>query len=59
MALWGTDETQDESKPTWQKDRDPTGSKGRPAINEERNTLPQQRVGCAELLRVTEQSKRF
>lgn len=39
MALWGTDETQDESKPTWQKDRDPTGSKGRPAINEERNTF--------------------
>lgn len=45
MPLWGTDETKSddksisEKKPTWQKDRDPTGSKGRPAINEERNTF--------------------
>ena len=45
MALWGTDETTTsvagaaEQKPTWQKDRDPTGSKGRPAINEEQNTF--------------------
>jgi hypothetical protein len=39
MALWGTDENKSEQKPTWQHDKDPSGSKGRPAINEERNTF--------------------
>ena len=37
MALWGT-KSGSEKKPAWQVDRDPTGSKGRPNINEERNT---------------------
>ena len=51
MALWGTDETNTsvagaaEQKPTWQKDRDPNGSKGRPAINEEQILLQQIPVG--------------
>ena len=41
MALWGTDKTKTdgEKKPTWQHDKDPDGAKGRPAINEERNTF--------------------
>jgi len=41
MALWGTnkDKGRKEQKPTWQRDRDSDGSKGRPAINEERNTF--------------------
>jgi len=39
MALWGTDQNKSEQKPTWQQDKDPDGSKGRPATNEERNTF--------------------
>jgi hypothetical protein len=41
MALWGTnkDKGRGEQKPIWQQDKDPDGSKGRPAINEERNTF--------------------
>jgi hypothetical protein len=41
MALWGTnkDKGRGEQKPIWQQDKDSDGTKGRPAINEERNTF--------------------
>ena len=37
MALWGT-KSGSEKKPVWQVDKDPTGTRGRPNANEERNT---------------------
>jgi hypothetical protein len=37
MALWGT-KSGSEKKPVWQIDKDPTGTRGRPNANEERNT---------------------
>jgi hypothetical protein len=41
MALWGTnkDKGRGDQKPTWQQNKDSDGSRGRPAINEERNTF--------------------
>ena len=37
MPLWGT-KSGSEKKPAWQIDKDPTGTRGRPNTNEERNT---------------------